>query len=135
MPDIKGACRCGKVTFSANVEPAFVGVCHCTNCQKETGSAFAVVIGVPTTALTINGAIKTFTSKGDSGKSAFRRFCPECGSGIVHEVEVMAGVSMIGAGNLDDPSWVKPAMEIFCDSRQPWVSLGGDMKQFPKMPG
>jgi hypothetical protein len=47
----------------------------------------------------------------------------------------MSGVVMVAAGTLDDASWVKPAMQIFCDSAQPWVSLGGDIKAFPKMPG
>ncbi len=47
MPQIAGGCLCGKVRYSANTEPAFVGVCHCRDCQKFTGSAFAVVIGVP----------------------------------------------------------------------------------------
>jgi hypothetical protein len=39
------------------------------------------------------------------------------------------------AGTLDDASWVKPGMEIFCDSAQPWVNLDGDRQRFPKMPG
>ncbi len=43
MPQIAGGCLCGKVRYSANTEPAFVGVCHCKDCQKFTGSAFAVV--------------------------------------------------------------------------------------------
>lgn len=47
----------------------------------------------------------------------------------------MPNVAMIQAGTLDDPSWVKPTMEIFCDSAQPWVQLGGDRKRFPRMPG
>jgi hypothetical protein len=47
----------------------------------------------------------------------------------------MPGVMMIAAGTLDDPSWVKPAMQIYCDSAQPWVALGGEMQSFAKMPG
>jgi hypothetical protein len=46
----------------------------------------------------------------------------------------MPNVTMIMAGTLDDPSWVKPESEIFCDSAQPWVSLGGERQRFPKMP-
>jgi hypothetical protein len=44
-------------------------------------------------------------------------------------------MSIIKAGTLDDVSWLKPTMEIFCDSAQPWVGLQGGMQRFPKMPG
>jgi hypothetical protein len=52
----------------------------------------------------------------------------------VQEVEVMPNMVMIPTGSLDDTSWIKPGMEIFCSSAQPWVSLGGDRQRFPKMP-
>lgn len=132
---IEGGCLCGKVRYSADAEPAFVGVCHCKNCQKGTGTAFAVVVGLPKLALNVQGDLKTFNDRGDSGKTLFRRFCPACGSSVIDEAEAMPNVVMVLAGTLDDPSWVKPGMEIYCDSAQPWVSLGGDRQRFPKMPG
>ena len=134
MPEISGGCLCGKVRFTASAEPAFTGVCHCRSCQRNGGSAFAVVLAFPADAVSMQGELKTYTDTGDSGKSLFRRFCPECGSSIASEAEVMPGMIMLKAGVLDDPSVVKPAMEIYCDSAQPWVSLGGEMKSFPKMP-
>ena len=48
--------------------------------------------------------------------------------------EIMPNITMIMAGTLDDASWVKPASEIFCDSAQPWVQLGGERRRSPKMP-
>jgi hypothetical protein len=135
MTQIVGGCLCGKVRYSADAEPAFVGVCHCQNCQKASGSAFAAVVGIPQTALSVQGDLTTFEDKGDSGKTMFRRFCPVCGSTLMDEAEAMPSVVMLQVGTLDDPSWVKPAMEIFCDSAQPWVQLGGEMKRFAKMPG
>ena len=135
MPEMKGGCRCGAVTYSINAEPVFVGVCHCRNCQKETGSAFSVVIGLPADAVSLNGATKVFESVGDSGKATHRAFCPECGSSLTHRAELLAGVTMINAGTLDDPSWVRPAVQIYCDSAQPWVNLGGSLQSFPRMPG
>lgn len=135
MPDIKGSCRCGQVTYTAGADPVFTGVCHCTACQKGTGSAFGVVIGLPAAAVSISGTTKTFHATGDSGKPTHHRFCPECGSQIADEADVMPGVVMIAAGTLDDPSWIKPTVQIYCDSAQPWVSLGGEMQRFAKMPG
>ncbi len=134
MPEITGGCLCGQVRYSTSAEPIFTGVCHCTSCQKESGAAFNVAIAVPAPALSIQGTTKTFVKKGDSGKEVISKFCPNCGSTILSEPELMAGVSILRAGTLDDTSSLKPTMEIYCDSAQPWVQLGGDMKKFPKMP-
>lgn len=134
MAPIEGGCLCGRVHYSADVEPQFVGVCHCIDCQRFTGSAFSTVIAVPSSAPRLTGALKTFTKQGDTGKSIHRRFCPECGSGIVDEAEALPGIAMINAGSLDDRSWLKPQSEIYCDSAQPWVQLGGDLKRFAKTP-
>ena len=131
---IEGGCLCGKVRYSADAEPAFVGVCHCKNCQKGIGSAFATVVALPKAALSVAGDLKTFSDRGDSGKALYRRFCPECGASVIDEAEAMPGVVMILSGTLDDTSWVKPTMEIFLDSAQPWVKLAGDQQRFAKMP-
>jgi hypothetical protein len=135
MADITGGCLCGAVRYSASGDPAFVGVCHCRDCQKFSGGAFAVIVGVPRSAVKMQGTLGTFSKQGDTGKVIHRRFCPACGSSLLDEAEALPDVAMIAAGTLDDPSWVKPAMQIYCDSAQPWVQLGGGMKSFPKMPG
>ncbi|HWI29170.1 MAG TPA: GFA family protein [Stellaceae bacterium] len=135
MRHIEGGCLCGQARYHADVEPAFVGVCHCTDCQRYSGSAFATVVALPAPALTVTGRLKTFTKEGDSGKPMHRRFCPECGSGVVEEAEALPGIAMINAGTLDDRSWLNPASAIYCDSAQHWVQLGGEMKRFAKTPG
>ena len=131
---IEGGCLCGKVRYSADAEPIFVGLCHCTNCQKESGSAFNIVVAMPKPAVNVAGELKTFTGRGDTGKKTYRQFCPECASPIVAEAELMPDVVMIPAGTLDDTSWVKPTMQIYCDSAQSWIDLGGDIQRFAKMP-
>ncbi len=132
---IEGGCLCGKVRYSADAEPAFVAVCHCRNCQKQAGTAFSVVVAVPKAALSIEGALKTFNDQADSGNKLYRRFCPECGSPILSESEARPNSVVIKAGTLDDTSWLEPTMEIFCDSAQRWVTLDGDRRRFPRMPG
>lgn len=134
MGSVTGGCLCGKVRYNAEADPVFIGVCHCRNCQKESGSAFAIVVGVPQTALIVQGELKTYTDKGDSGQPMYRRFCPECGSTVLDEAGAMPGILMVQVGTLDDPSWVKPTSQIYCDSAQPWVQLGGERQRFPKMP-
>ena len=134
MGHIEGGCLCGKVRYSADTEPVFVSVCHCSDCQHFTGSAFATIIGVRLRALKVTGTLKTFTKLGDSGKPIHRHFCPECGSGIMDEADMLPGVAMVNAGSLDDRSWVKPQSELYCDSAQPWVRLEAELKRFAKAP-
>ena len=134
MPQMTGGCACGQVRYSANAEPMFAGVCHCTNCQKQSGTAFNVVVAIPAATLSIQGQTKTYAAKGDSGNENNRKFCPNCGSTILSEPAVMAGAVILRAGTLDDTSWLKPTMEIYCDSKQPWVQLGGGLQSFGKMP-
>jgi hypothetical protein len=133
MPTMQGGCLCGAVRYTADAEPLLVTLCHCRDCQKFTGSAFAFLIVVPKTAFKVQGALNTFTSSADSGKPILRRFCPECGSSIVEEPTYRSDVVIINAGTLDDPASIPPAMEIYCDRALPWVQLGG-MQRFARMP-
>jgi len=135
MAKISGGCSCGKARFSADADPTFVAVCHCNACQKSSGSAFAVIVAFPAPALVVTGEVTTFDSKGDSGLGKHYRFCPNCGSPVYSSVDAIPDMLMVRAGSLDDPSWVKPAMEIQCDEKQRWVALGGEIKSFAKMPG
>jgi hypothetical protein len=101
---IEGGCLCGKVRYSADAEPVFVGVCHCTDCQNETGTAFNVVVAIPQPALSLQCAPKTFSARGDRGKEVDRQFCPECGSTITSAPDALPGAAIIRAGTLDDGS-------------------------------
>ncbi|MBS0640680.1 MAG: GFA family protein [Acetobacteraceae bacterium] len=133
MATIKGGCVCGKVTYSGTAEPIFAGICHCKTCQKASGTAFNTVVAVPADAIKISGQVTQFDGVGDSGKATHRCFCPSCGTSVAQSADVMPGVLMLTVGTLEDSSWVKPAMQIYCDSAQPWAVLPG-MQAFPKMP-
>jgi hypothetical protein len=132
---LEGGCLCGKVRYSAEAEPIFVGVCHCTNCQKSSGTAFNAVVAVPKPTVSLTGTVSTYEGRGDTGSAVYKRFCPECGSPVAEEAAVMADVVMITVGTLDDPGVVQPAMQIYCDSAQPWALLEGGIPRFAKMPG
>jgi len=133
MPQMNGGCLCGQVRYSANVDPIFSAVCHCKTCQKQTGTAFRVVVAVPLSRVSIEGSPNTFTRTGDSGQLVVNRFCPHCGTTVVIEPAMLSGTAIIPVGTLDDPSWVRPAMEIYCDNAQSWGRLGDGMERFPKM--
>jgi hypothetical protein len=134
VPKYTGACLCGKIRYSANADPLFMGICHCKDCQRATGSAFEAVIAVPEATLSVQGTPKAFAVKGQSGNSVHRSFCPDCGSTLMSRLDAMPGVVLLTTGPLDDPSQFKPAMQIFCASAQPWVQLGGEMMRFPGAP-
>jgi hypothetical protein len=135
MATFTGGCLCGRVRYSTEATPAFSGVCHCRDCQRATGSAFAPVLAFPKAEVHIEGTLTTYQGTGDSGKPIWRSFCPNCGSSVCDEVALMPGVLMILAGTLDDPSLMEPTMEIYCSSAQPWVNLAGERQHFAKMPG
>jgi hypothetical protein len=134
MTKLIGGCLCGSVRYSVEAEPMFTVVCHCISCQKQSGSAFSVEFIVPSSAVSVQGQTKTFHETGDSGKAVERRFCPGCGSALISWGAMMPDALFIKAGTLDDPSWITPTMEVYCDRAQPWVNLSGERQKFAKMP-
>ena len=134
MPELTGGCLCGSVRYTARTEPIFFSLCHCRDCQKFTGSAFGTLLGVARDSIEISGTLKTFTKVADSGNPIARHFCPECGSSIIEEPARRPGLVILNAGTLDDPTAVKPAIEIFCDRALPWVPPASGTKRFPGMP-
>ncbi len=119
---ITGRCLCGRVTYSVAAEPLVQAACHCTDCQRQTGTAFSVVVGVPRAALEIDGeTLSSFTTVGeDHGTDTERHFCSACGSPIVSFVAAMPELAFLKAGTLDDASWLEPAVEVWTRSAQPW---------------
>ena len=109
-------------------------VCHCRDCQKFTGSAFAVLVRLTREALTIEGTLKTFTSIGGSGNPILRHFCPECGSSIAEEPGTRRGIIILNVGAFDDPTVAKPGREIFRRDALPWIEVHGEIPRFAKRP-
>jgi hypothetical protein len=135
MQKMAGGCLCGQIRYSAEADPIMTAVCHCNACQRQAGTAFTVVVAVPRPALVIEGRFKTFEGKGESGKATYRHFCPECGSPVFTEADVMPNVALIKAGTLDDRAWLRPGMELWCETAQPWTQESIEMQRFERMPG
>ena len=135
MPTITGGCLCGAVRYTAEADPTTATVCHCRDCQKFTGSAFAALVRVSREKLTLNGTLKTFSSIGGSGNPLLRHFCPECGSSIAEEPGPRPDIFVLNVGTFDNPAMAKPSREIFRDDALPWVEVHGDIQSFAKRPG
>jgi len=129
-----GGCMCGAVRYESSAEPVITANCHCRDCQQASGGAFASVLVVPKAALKVTGEIKYYDVKSDSGSTASRGFCPTCGARLFGLPGSLPELIGIMAGSLDDPSWYKPAMDIYTASAQPWDSMNPELPKFPKGP-
>ena len=134
MAEFTGGCLCGQVRYSAAADPVFTGVCHCKNSQKGTGTAFSFNVGVPKTALSIQGSFKEYQYNGGSGQAVSRHFCANCGSPIISEAAALPGISIIKAGTLDDTSSLKPTMECSATARRPGSASKAACSAFPQCP-
>jgi hypothetical protein len=119
---ITGRCLCGSVSYSADADPVVQAVCHCADCQRQTGSPFTVFVGVPRAALMVEGdTLASFTTIGeDHGGETQRSFCSVCGAPVFSIAAAAPELALIKAGSLDDASWLEPAMEFWTSSAQPW---------------
>ncbi|MGH7831008.1 MAG: GFA family protein [Candidatus Binatia bacterium] len=129
-----GGCICGAVRYECSAEPIATGNCHCRDCQKAGGGAFASALAVPATALKITGEVKYYDTKGDSGQTVSRGFCPNCGARLFGKSKAMADVTTILAGSLDDPRGFRPAMDIYTASALPWTYMNPELPKFQKTP-
>jgi hypothetical protein len=125
---VSGRCHCGGIAFEADVDPATVGVCHCTDCQRLSGSAFRVSAPAPAATFKATGATPTVYIKvADSGARRAHAFCPTCGSPIY---ATAAGPNpqtySLRVGTLNERAELPPRRQIWCASGLPWAqSLAG----------
>ncbi len=142
---VDGACLCGHITYEAEVDEARVAICHCTDCQANSGTAYGVVVRVVDGRFELSsGQLKTFVKLADSGTRRALAFCPECGTRI-HATNVGEGSPFMGLrlGTVRQRAALAPKVQIWCRSAQPWVQdlsaipqrqtglTAEDMKRFP----
>jgi hypothetical protein len=129
-PSLEGGCACGHVRYRILGEPLIVHCCHCTWCQRETGSAFAINALFPSACVTPLGATDpaVVPTPSESGKGQDIARCPKCyvalwsnygGAGKL--------VKFVRVGSLDEPQRFTPDVHIFTCSKVPWVALPLDV--------
>lgn len=117
-----GGCRCGALRYELAAAPLYVANCHCTNCQKISGSAFSTNAAVSESAFRFTqGEPAVDVWKADSGNERFGWFCRACGSRIAHGQTPSIGFLSLRTGGLDDTSWVEPVGDIWTKSAQGWA--------------
>lgn len=136
MTERTGGCQCGATRYKVTGEPKQVLACHCTDCQKQSGSAFGLVMVVEEDAFELTeGSVNSFVSSSDAGREKTGAFCPECGSRIYHLIAWRPGMLSVRAGTLDDTTWLEPTVHLWTRSKQPWVEIPEDVTAYETQPG
>jgi hypothetical protein len=128
-----GSCMCGAVRYECTAEPIAMVNCHCRDCQRATGTAFAAAMLVPANAVEIVGNVNYYDVICDSGKIIGRGFCPNCGSRLFSKPPLPEFLGIM-AGSLDYPSEFQPSMDIYTSSAQHWGCMNPELPKFDKMP-
>lgn len=121
---ITGACHCGAIRYEAEVDPAATGICHCTDCQILSGTAYRVSVRAsPGTFRIVRGTPRIYVKTADSGSQREQAFCETCGSPIyATSPGPEPRVYSIRAGTVDQRDQLRPVRQIWTRSRMPWVS-------------
>ena len=126
---VDGKCHCGKITYRAEVDPERAGICHCTDCQMLTGSAYRVSLPAPAqTFRLLTGQPKEYVKTAESGVRRAHAFCPECGTPVYATAELPAErkAYSLRIGCLRQRAALAPRRQIWCQSALPWSgSLAG----------
>jgi hypothetical protein len=79
---VEGSCHCGKISYEGEVDPDTVAICHCTDCQKLSGSVYRIGIPAPAQTFVLKGEPKSYVKTAESGTKRVHAFCPDCGSPV-----------------------------------------------------
>jgi hypothetical protein len=129
---IDGGCHCGRITYRAEIDPAKVFICHCTDCQTLSGTAFRIAVRTPEESFELlSGAPKTYIRIADSGNKRAQLFCGDCGAHI-YATSVDDGPKLFGirVGTIRQRDRLKPQRQVWCRSAQGWVD---DVAAIPRI--
>jgi len=120
---VNGSCHCGAIGFSAEIDPDKVLICHCTDCQTLSGSAYRTVAPVVGNRFSLqHGNMKTYVKIADDGTRRAQTFCPDCGTPIyAGPVDGENGMLGIRVGILEQRDQLPPRRQYYCASARDWV--------------
>jgi len=130
-----GGCQCGAIRYEVTGPALKLFVCHCTECRKQSASAFGISVFVPRDRFRLTrGTPKFWSRPTDSGNTLDCAFCPDCGSRVWHQRRGDDSTLSIKAGSLDDPVDLRPAVHIWTSRMLPGVVLPDGAVRFPRGP-
>ena len=128
----EGGCACGKTRYKLTAPPLIVHACHCRDCQRLSGGAFALNIWIEKRFVEADHArLRSLSVPAGSGKPQEIFRCPDCGTAIYSKYHAAPGDTvLLRVGTLDEPGAVKPDVHIFTRSKLPWLQLPPDTPAF-----
>ena len=133
MSERTGQCLCGAVRYRISAEPVATRLCWCRACQHIAANGTVNML-VPTPALEISGTLSEYLRTADSGHEVRRRFCPSCGSHLFANSSSRPQFTVVRVGTLDDPSSVRPSVNIWAHQAPPWACLDGTLERVDGQP-
>lgn len=133
-PSRIATCRCGQLRATCIGAPVRVSVCHCLDCQKRSGSAFAVQARWPDAHVTLTGEHQTWQRTADSGHRATYKFCPVCGSTLTYAIEGWPGVTAVPVGAFADLDFPAPDFSVYEHRKHAWVDILGTQVKHSSTP-
>ena len=131
----EGGCVCGAVRYRLLEDPLELHVCHCTNCQSLSGSAFVMTMPVLWRSLELlKGDPQLLSFETADGLAKRHRQCRDCGCCLWGEIDGLPDVVALQAGTLDDVSWLEPIAHIWTSSAQSWVEIPTNVRRYEKQP-
>ncbi len=133
-----GGCVCGAIRFETSGEPLRVTICHCTWCQRRTGTAFGTEVVFETHQVRFTGAAASRYRhvSDESGRWLDVAFCPTCGSNLGFTLEAAPGLRTLPAGIFDDPAWIRADRHTFrhvwLRSRRDWSDLSDTVEKYER---
>ena len=128
---LTGGCACGAVRYRLASAPMFVNCCHCTWCQRETGSAFVINAVIEADRLELTeGETLAVPTASESGTPQIVHRCPTCHVALWSHYGGRTRTAFVRAGTLDKPNPIRPDAHIFTRSKLAWVNLEGDIPAF-----
>jgi len=119
--NVDGKCHCGRISYAASVDPEKVSVCHCTDCQMFTGSAYRVSVQVPKEQFALrSGAPAIYVKTAASGAKRAQAFCADCGTPVYSSAASEPTTYSLRIGCLSQRADLPPKRRIWCDSAVGW---------------
>ncbi|MFL6844004.1 MAG: GFA family protein [Allosphingosinicella sp.] len=130
----EGGCACRAVRYRLGSEPLIVHACHCTECQRLSGGAFAVNALIESDRLEIlSGEARAFPVIGTSGKPQTIFRCSTCATALwSHYPGAGTKLAFVRVGTLDEPGRLPPDIHIFTSTKQPWLELPAGARAVPE---
>ena len=118
---IDGGCYCGKITFTSEIDPNAISICHCADCQMLSGSAFRVSVRADASKTRFTGTPKSFIKTAESGNRRWQGFCGDCGTALFACDEVDPQSYMLRVGTIAQRAQFHPKGQIWARSKLPWL--------------